>query len=78
MTRAAQNKGMGKDTGKWSVDICLMPDLGEERGAPKTDPSSILCQDPGLGAQCRKSDQVLSTIGPSSGDHKSWKAQNIP
>lgn len=24
MTRAAQDKGMGKDTGKWSVDMCLL------------------------------------------------------
>ena len=42
MAKTEQEKQMGKDTGKWLVDLCLMPDPGEGRGALKKDPSSIL------------------------------------
>ena len=77
MANMAQEKQMGKDTGKWLVDLCLMPDPGEGREAPKKDPSSILYQDPGLSTCCRKSDQVLSTIGSSGGDHRARKPKTF-
>ena len=56
MAKTEQEKQMGKDTGKWLVDLCLMPDPGEGRGALKKDPSSILYQDPGLSTYCRRND----------------------
>ena len=77
MAKTAQEKQMRKDTGKWLVDLCLMPDPGEGRRALKKDPSSILYQDPGLSTYCRKSDQVLSTIGSSGGDHKAGKPKSF-
>ena len=77
MTKTAQEKRIGKDTGKWLVDLCLMPDPGDGRGAPNKDPSSILYPDPGLSTYCRKRDQVLSTIGSSDGDHRAGKPKTF-
>lgn len=77
MTKIAQEKWIGKDTGKWLVDLCLMPDPGDGRGAPKKDPSSVLYQDLGLSTYCRKSDQVLATIGSSDGEHRAGKPKTF-
>lgn len=77
LARGAEDKGMQEDAGKWSAGKCPMSDLAERRAVPQIDPSSFLCQDPGLGTQCRKSDQVLQNRATWWGPQR-WKAQNIP
>lgn len=66
----------GEDSGKWSVGICPMTDLGEGRAVHITDPSSWLCQDPDLGPRCGKSNQVLPK-GHVVEDHRAGKPKEV-
>ena len=66
MAKTAQEKQMRKDTGKWLVDLCLMPDPGEGRRANfpgGTLPNSgFLSRAPAPGKMTEEADSASSPL----------------